>query len=247
VPVITPKNWADFQHYKDRNPPWIKLHKGLLDNYEYHRLPVASKAIAPLLWLLASETKEGHIDADLANLAFRLRMSEGDIEKAIKPLVNGGFFIVVQAASTSLADCKQDAKPETETEREKRLPAIAGERQPPKTTEPTPRKRDEIFDALAKVHGLSLNEITRSAGGMLAKAKADIIAVTPNVTSQEVYRRFRNLKLHRPEKTNHTAPNLAKLWGMCGDSPRSGQDDAALIAARRQATIDAGKLARGEQ
>lgn len=244
--VITPKNWSGFQHYKDRDPPWIKLHKSLLDNYEYHRLPIASKAIAPLLWLLASEHKEGHIDADLAKLSFRLRMPEGDVEKAVKPLVNGGFFSVVQAASKPLADSKHDAMPETETETEKRLPAVAGDKHQGKTAESTPRKRDEVFDALAKVHGLNLKEITGSAGGMLAKAKAEIVAVTPDATSQEVYRRFRNLKLHRPDKTNHTAPNLAKLWGMCGDGPQSSSDNSALVAARRQSTIDAGKLARGE-
>lgn len=24
------RNWEQFQHYKDRNPPWIKLHFALL-------------------------------------------------------------------------------------------------------------------------------------------------------------------------------------------------------------------------
>ena len=27
------KNWGEFQHYKKRNPPWIKLHKKLLDDF----------------------------------------------------------------------------------------------------------------------------------------------------------------------------------------------------------------------
>ena len=31
----TPKNWSDFQHYKERNPPWIRLHRSLLDNFEW--------------------------------------------------------------------------------------------------------------------------------------------------------------------------------------------------------------------
>ena len=54
---ITPRNWARFQHYNTRRPPWIKLHRGLLDDYQFHTLPLASKALAPLLWLLASEHK----------------------------------------------------------------------------------------------------------------------------------------------------------------------------------------------
>ena len=29
------KNWSEFQHYKDRAPPWVKLHHSLLDNFEW--------------------------------------------------------------------------------------------------------------------------------------------------------------------------------------------------------------------
>lgn len=56
---LIPRRWSDFQHYKDRRPPWIKLHKALLDDREYQRLPLASRALAPMLWLLASESKDG--------------------------------------------------------------------------------------------------------------------------------------------------------------------------------------------
>ena len=28
------KNWAQFQHFKDRSPPWIKLHREFLDDYD---------------------------------------------------------------------------------------------------------------------------------------------------------------------------------------------------------------------
>ena len=28
-------NWDKFQHYKDRDPVWIKLHPELLDNDDY--------------------------------------------------------------------------------------------------------------------------------------------------------------------------------------------------------------------
>ena len=77
---LVPKNWVDFQHYKDRAPPWIKLHKGLLDDSVFQRLPVASRALAPMLWLLASEAKDGAFDASLSELSFRLRQSEKDVE-----------------------------------------------------------------------------------------------------------------------------------------------------------------------
>lgn len=115
---LTPKNWAEFQHYKDRAPAWIKLHRKLLDDYDYACLPVASKALAPMLWLLASEYEGGVIDASLRELAFRLRMTEGELSDALNPLIQSKFFDVEQDASEPLAECKQNACLEKRREEE---------------------------------------------------------------------------------------------------------------------------------
>ena len=112
---LVPKNWKKFQHYKDRCPPWIKLHRDLLNDRIFASLPIASKALAPLLWLLASESKDGSFDAAIEELAFRLHIASKDLEAGLKPLIDKGFFV---DASTMLAPCLQDAIPETETERE---------------------------------------------------------------------------------------------------------------------------------
>ena len=81
---LIPKNWDAFQHYKHRSPPWIKLHRNLLDDMHFQRLPVASKALAPMLWLLASESNDGVIHRSPEEIAFRLRMTEKDVINAIK-------------------------------------------------------------------------------------------------------------------------------------------------------------------
>ena len=118
--LLQPKNWAVFQHYKDRCPPWIKLHRDLLNDRTFMRLPLASKAIAPLMWLLASESKDGIFDGSLDELVFRLHITEKEYQQGVKPLIDNGFFVV---ASGVLAECYQVAIPETEreteTEREK--------------------------------------------------------------------------------------------------------------------------------
>lgn len=106
---IQPKNWLEFQHYKDRSPIWIKLHRKLLDDYEYHCLPLASKAIAPFLWLLASEYQDGIIDANNDKIAFRLRVTVKELQTAIEPLIKSGFFNSYQEDSNTLADGYQDA------------------------------------------------------------------------------------------------------------------------------------------
>lgn len=115
--LLQPKNWAVFQHYKDRCPPWIKLHRDLLNDRVYMCLPLASKALAPLLWLLASESKDGIFDGSMDELAFRLHITPKEYDEGIKPLIHKGFFVV---ASGVLADSYQDAIPETETEVEKK-------------------------------------------------------------------------------------------------------------------------------
>ncbi len=120
---LTPKDWTEFQHYKDRSPPWIKLHKSLLNNFEFNRLPVASRALAPLLWLLASEYEGGIIDASEDKLCFRLHVTKQELYEALHPLVEAEFFSLEQVASTTLAPCKQSARlerEETETQVEKR-------------------------------------------------------------------------------------------------------------------------------
>lgn len=113
--LLQPKNWAVFQHYKDRCPPWIKLHRDLLNDRVFMCLPLASKALAPLLWLLASESKDGIFDGSLDELVFRLHITPKDYEDGLKPLIHKGFFIV---ASGVLADSYQVAIPETEREGE---------------------------------------------------------------------------------------------------------------------------------
>jgi hypothetical protein len=113
--LLQPKNWAVFQHYKDRCPPWIKLHRDLLNDRVFMCLPLASKALAPLLWLLASESKDGVFDGSLDELVFRLHITPKHYQDGVKPLIDKGFFVV---ASGVLAECYQDAIPETERETE---------------------------------------------------------------------------------------------------------------------------------
>lgn len=128
---LTPKNWATFQHYKDRVPAWIKLHRGLLDDFAFSRLPVASRALAPMLWLLASEYESGKITATDDEIAFRFRMSSEELIEALKPLIEYGFFY---SDSKTLARRKRSAcleeegEKQVETEKEKESSSVATRR-----------------------------------------------------------------------------------------------------------------------
>jgi hypothetical protein len=127
---LRPKSWNEFQHYKRRHPPWVKLHKRLLDDFEFQSLPLASKALAPMLWLLASEDRQGWIDAEAAKISFRLRISEDELDQAIQPLIEGGFFEHEEDASAALALDMQGALPESETESEEETEEMSDKSDP---------------------------------------------------------------------------------------------------------------------
>jgi len=109
------KNWDKFQHYSHRNPPWIKLHHTILDDYEYSCLQDASKLLLITLWMLASKT-ENKIPYDLKWLKTKTMIS-GKIN--LKPLIEAGFISVIQDASEMLATDKQNGGTETEKSRDR--------------------------------------------------------------------------------------------------------------------------------
>jgi hypothetical protein len=105
VEYLRVKNWGEFQHYKDRNPPWIKLHRTLLDDYEFSCLQDASKAHLMLIWLFASQ-KDGLVPNNPKFLKMKLGLTS---EPNLKWLIDHGLLIQEQSASTPLADCQQVA------------------------------------------------------------------------------------------------------------------------------------------
>ena len=109
------KNFDRLQHYKNRSPPWIKLYNGLLDDYDFGRLPDASKAHLIAIGLLASR-HNNKLPLDAEWLGKRINATETvDLELLIK----SGFVVPDQGCSNLLASCKQSATPERERETER--------------------------------------------------------------------------------------------------------------------------------
>ena len=116
------------------------------------RLPIASKAIAPMLWLLASESKDGIFDGSLDELVFRLHLTKKEYEDGVKPLIDNDFFIVVSGV---LAERKQSAIPETETETE-----TEGETKKERDTEPPEGVSLEVWNSFVKQRKARKAQIT---------------------------------------------------------------------------------------
>lgn len=65
--LIVP-NWGKFQHYRDRNPPWIKVYSKLLHDPDYLGLSLAAKGLLLVVWLAYSQSGERLTVAGLRRL-----------------------------------------------------------------------------------------------------------------------------------------------------------------------------------
>lgn len=111
--MFTIKNWPEFQHFKDRNPPWIKVYKKLLDDPEWFALSGPDAKLLVMLWLLASEdvSQKGQLPP-LDKISFRLRLSEEKILQALQRLTHW----VRHDDITLISSRYHVDAPETETE-----------------------------------------------------------------------------------------------------------------------------------
>lgn len=132
-------NWGDLQHYKDRTPPWIKLHNELLEDYEFECLPDASKAHLLCIWLLASRT-ENKIKADSRWIQRKIGAnSEVDIDG----LVKAGFLQLNQEVTV----CEHDAS---------KMPQVMGQSAIPEREGEQRESRAETDEKPAKKSGRSV-------------------------------------------------------------------------------------------
>lgn len=126
------KDWAKFQHFKDRRPPWIKLYRDILDDPEWHELAPAAAKTMVMLWLIASEDS-GNLP-DIKRIAFRLRLPISTIQAHISAL---SHWLICDDITT-ISGRYQDDAPERETEGE-------GEKETERETD-KPRKAADYSD-----------------------------------------------------------------------------------------------------
>ena len=100
-PLIHVVNWREFQHYGKRKPPWIKLYRDVLVNFEIMSLEPWERWCLVGLWLIASET-DNQIPANIAWLRHRLGLAHNPPLAKLQEL---GLIEVIGGASTVLAKC----------------------------------------------------------------------------------------------------------------------------------------------
>jgi hypothetical protein len=108
------KNWADYQHYKDRCPPWIKLHHALLTSEVWVMGTDATRVLAVASMLLASRNNDndGTFNGDPEYIK---RFGYLNSKPDFKQLIEFNFIELVQDASTVLDKCNtEQSRAETE-------------------------------------------------------------------------------------------------------------------------------------
>lgn len=127
--ILKVKNWDKYQHYKDRNPPWIKLHYEIMTSRDWVCLDDASRVLAVACMLIASRNN-GEIPADKGYIK---RVAYLNSEPDFEPLIRCGFLVLDDDASNLLADARPETETETyteETETEKPLAPTSVESEP---------------------------------------------------------------------------------------------------------------------
>jgi hypothetical protein len=113
IGMLIVKNWERFQHYKDRNPPWIKLHYEIMTSQDWVMLADASKLLAIVCMMIASRN-EGRVPN---NPHYVKRVAYLDKLPDFKPLIDCGFLEISLADASGCKHMLADARPETETYR----------------------------------------------------------------------------------------------------------------------------------
>jgi hypothetical protein len=168
--------WKQFQHYGQmRRPPWIKLHRHLLDNRHWHELSPSSSKLLVECWLLASEELDGALRGDVIDdLCWRLHRTQEETLPALKELAAAGFISIdYYGKSKALAPGERDARSGAPLEPR----SIEKSREEIKRVRAVRRKYSEAFEEVWKIH----------ARGPKAKADEEYLAAVANgVTHDEL-------------------------------------------------------------
>lgn len=132
---LSVRRWRDYQHYADRNPPWIKWHISTLDDLELNESCTETRLFWSLLLLVAAK-KENVIPLDTAWLAQEVSLPKRAVSRAVKELVQAGFLLefdskracisadknartaAIKSASPSRARARARSEAEAETKKE---------------------------------------------------------------------------------------------------------------------------------
>jgi hypothetical protein len=124
--VIVIAAWDKFQHYKDRDPPWVKLYRDLLTAESWVLGTDESRLVQVASMLLAARYRNATpLNYSLFRKVASIDLSEAKFRAAIDHLAATGFLEIQgdaqprkQSASKPQASCTSETEAETDKEAE---------------------------------------------------------------------------------------------------------------------------------
>lgn len=155
--TISIKNWERFQHYKDRDPPWIKLYRDMLTSESWVLGTDVSRLVQIAITLLAARYQnEIPFQFPMLKKVASFDFTEKQFKKAVDFLASVNFLEIkgvtsasnglAHGASALLATCNT----ETEQSREENTREEGEQRRDMSDSKPS--DVDLVFDHWRKVH-----------------------------------------------------------------------------------------------
>jgi hypothetical protein len=94
------RNWERYQQYKDRCPPWIKLHREILQSEDWVMWSDSSRLLAIVCMLLASRTEDGTLPNNPEYIRRTAYLSK---KPDLRPLITCGFLELDEDESEAYA------------------------------------------------------------------------------------------------------------------------------------------------
>lgn len=132
--VVIP-NWRKFQHYRNRQPTWIKVYTELNSTDEWLALSMASRGLLVTCWAEYARSR-GQLSTEHVRHLYGLGFKYAYLEV----LRDAGFIRIV--ASKPLALVTKPASPEVEVEKKRKHAASNGRKRPVASG-----RRSDLLDA----------------------------------------------------------------------------------------------------
>lgn len=186
------RNWWKYQHYKNRNPPWIKLHKSIRTDPAFQSLSHAKRWQCCELWIVASDM-DGRLPADPAYIARTLGLYHRQSAVDLLALLESKLLITkydsrndgVKSASTSQ---RRDRDRE---EKKEQVPASPSAPRPHPVPHPS-SLHTQIVQAAQRMYVEKFKE-KPSWNGAIFKNLQSLIKSKPDLTVVMFESHYRNL------------------------------------------------------
>lgn len=123
---LSVSKFSEYQHYRNRKPPWVKFYVTLLDpQHPLNDLPIPTRYLFDRLLLLAAEWNNS-IPNDSELIGKLTRMDERDCREGLAQLVKGRWLREKHTKRTASRPASTSASKSLPPEREKEL-----EKEPP--------------------------------------------------------------------------------------------------------------------